>query len=103
MVCLGMLAAGEAERGFLENAASSQQQTEREAASGGEMEMSRSGCGISGLDVTSSKITAHGLQIPAAGALKPACVSRLQRVREADGAGCARLPRLCWHRGSSLR
>lgn len=39
MVCLGMLAAGKAERGFLENAASSQQQTGREAASGGGMEM----------------------------------------------------------------
>lgn len=39
MGCLGMLAAGRAERGFLENAASSQQQAGREAASGGDVEM----------------------------------------------------------------
>lgn len=44
---------------------------------------SRSSCGISGLDVTSkSEVRTCGLQIPAAGALKPACVSRLQQVHE---------------------
>lgn len=43
---------------------------------------SRSGCGISGLGVTSSEMRTCGLQIPAAGALNPACVSHLQRVHE---------------------